>query len=114
MDSVEAKPIDEEKVWIVGKGMMIYLGHLTDAQIRDVKNMSDEARKNFVNKYIAQYPDACKYTAGYCKDVKKHVTEVECGRCALNQGYDKLAQWDLCRSHNLSGTGGQNEAKKEE
>lgn len=103
MRTVEVTPRDDEKVWILGKGVMIYMGHMTEEEVMKFKKMSKSARKAFVNEYVKKYPEASRNTAGYCQDKKNHVSEAECVRCARGKGWTRLAQLGMCQEQNLGG-----------
>jgi len=90
------------KGWIVGKGMIVDIGYLTQEETNTLQSLSGDARQKFVEEYIAKYPEAFKLTAGYCKTKKVHVTERDCLACAQTKGLTKMAEWELCRGQNLS------------
>lgn len=91
------------KGWIVGQGMIIDMGHLSAEEASAFNDMSADARKQFIDQYIANYPDAYKLTAGFCAQQKAHVKESECVNCGLHtRGYKTMAEWEVCRKQNLS------------
>jgi hypothetical protein len=97
MDNIKAM-----RGWIVGQGLILDMGVISEAEAESYKTMSPDARKIFVDEFIAKYPEAFKLTAGNCAVKRCHVKETECITCARNQGYKTLAEWDMCRGRNLS------------
>lgn len=94
--------INSHKGWILGKGLIIDMGYMSGAEVLNFKNMSSDARKLFVDEYMAKYPEAFKSTAGYCQDKKVHVSERECLQCAQKKGWTAMVQWNACRGEKLS------------
>ena len=82
--------------------MVLDAGKLTDEEVEALGTMSPDARKQFVDEFVAKYPTAYKYVAGFCAMKKNHVKERECIACATGQGYKTTAEWDMCRGRNLS------------
>jgi len=88
--------------WIVGQGMIIDMGHMSAEEAEVYRTMSNDARKRFVEEYVAKYPEAFKTVAGHCAVKNTHVKTTECIACARNQGHRTMAEWDMCRGRNLS------------
>ena len=94
--------IKQSKVWIVGNGMIIDTGYMTEAEVNEFYKMSSDARKLFIEEYIAKFPKAFINTAGFCTFRRKHMSEKDCIACARAQGMTKLAEFNVCRSQHLS------------
>jgi len=94
--------LKKTKVWIVGSGMIIDAGHMSEKEFYEFSNMSPDAKKIFIEKYIANFPKAYINTAGFCTFKKRHVSERDCVACARIQGMIKIAEFNLCRQQNLS------------
>lgn len=94
--------IKTSKVWIVGNGMIIDTGYMSEEEIVQLKEMSPDAQKLFIQEYISKFPKAFINTAGFCTKVRKHMSEKECIACAKAQGMLKIAEYDLCRRQYLS------------
>lgn len=90
------------KSWIAGQGMLLDAGYMSQEEIAQFNTLSPDARKQFVDEFIAKYPAAFRLTAGYCKGKKIHVTEQECLACSKAMCFTDISLWEECRKQNLS------------
>lgn len=93
----------KQTAYIVGKGYIIDIGNLPPEELNKIKNMSEEARQNYINNMIKDIPEAYKEWSGFCTKIEKHVKLLDCIRCArFTQGFTSTKEWEACKVYYLS------------